>query len=146
MYHIKEVDGTDPEIDYVLQDIHKETFGFIGIMRTDYGHWWLAYDDDEPIAFAGLVKSTIGPDTGYLKRVGVLPPYRGAGLQRRFIRVREQRARREGWTTIVTDTTDNLPSANSLIRAGYKLFQPTTPWAFSSSLYWRKQLYIKPRR
>lgn len=36
--------------------------------------------------------------------------------------------------------TDNIASANSLIKAGYTLYKPSTPWALSNSLYWKKQL------
>jgi phage terminase large subunit len=37
-----------------------------------------------------------------------------------------------------SDTTDNLASANNFIRAGYRLYQPQTPWAWPNSLYWRR--------
>ena len=40
----------------------------------------------------------------------------------------------------VTDTTDNISSANNLIRAGYRLFEPPWRWAFQNSLYWTKVL------
>jgi phage terminase large subunit len=39
-----------------------------------------------------------------------------------------------------SDTTDNLASANNFIRAGYRLYLPQTPWAWPSSLYWRKSM------
>jgi hypothetical protein len=56
------------------------------------------------------------------------------------MRALESRARRNGWGTIVSDTTDNLASANNFIRAGYRLYQPQTPWAWSNTLYWRKSI------
>ena len=34
-----------------------------------------------------------------------------------------------GWCSVVPDTTDNLPSANNFIRAGYRLYRPQHPWA-----------------
>jgi hypothetical protein len=43
----------------------------------------------------------------------------------------------------VTDTTDDVASANSLIKAGYTLYTPAQPWALSNSLYWRKWLCPK---
>jgi hypothetical protein len=35
---------------------------------------------------------------------------------------------------------DNIASANSLIKAGYTLYRPSQPWAFTNTLYWRKML------
>jgi phage terminase large subunit len=61
-------------------------------------------------------------------------------LQLRFIRAVESRGRRNGWNVVVSDTTDNLVSANNFIRAGYKLFRPKEPWAWPHTLYWRKFL------
>ena len=44
------------------------------------------------------------------------------------------------WGSIVSDTTDNPVSANNFIRAGYRLYEPEAPWAWSHTLYWRKWL------
>jgi hypothetical protein len=52
----------------------------------------------------------------------------------------EARARLNGWHSVVSDTSDNLPSANNFIRAGYQLFQPKWPWGWSNTLYWRKSI------
>jgi hypothetical protein len=56
------------------------------------------------------------------------------------MRAVEARGRREGWHSIVSDTTDNPASSNNFIKAGYRLFQPNVPWAWPNSLYWRKWL------
>jgi GNAT superfamily N-acetyltransferase len=138
-YKIREIDGGDNAD--ILADIHKTCFKDTA-KQVDYeqGYWWLAYNDKEPVAFAGITPSTLGFNTGYLKRVGVLPEHRGQGLQKRLIRVREARAKKQGWSRIVTDCTDNPASANSLYKAGYKMFTPTWPWAFDNSLYWTKNL------
>lgn len=37
-----------------------------------------------------------------------------------------------------SDTTDNVVSANNFIRAGYRLFEPRSPWGWAHTLYWRK--------
>jgi phage terminase large subunit len=37
-----------------------------------------------------------------------------------------------------SDTTDNVPSANNFIRAGYRLYRPQCPWGWPQTLYWRK--------
>ena len=139
-YHIREVDGFDDDIAETLDILHDLCFGTTAPkVPYDYGHWWIAYCDKEPVAFAGLTPSTMGEGIGYLKRVGVLPEHRGRGLHKRLTRVREARAKRNGWHQLITDTTDNVPSANNLIKAGYRLFRPQ-PWAFERSLYWMKEL------
>jgi hypothetical protein len=62
----------------------------------------------------------------------------GNGLQLRLTRALESRARFHRWSSVVSDTTYNLASANNFIRAGYRLYQPQTPWAWPNTLYWRK--------
>jgi hypothetical protein len=64
----------------------------------------------------------------------------GKALQLRLMRALEARARRNGWSSVISDTTENLVSANNFIRAGYRLYQPQTPWAWPNSLYWRKSI------
>lgn len=139
-YRIRAVDGSNPEITFVLHTLHKETFGDTApLPDTSDGHWWIAYHGSEPVAFAGLQKAR-SADSGYLVRSGVLPAHRGHGLQVRLLRAREKQARKNGWRFTLTDTTNNIPSSNSLIRAGYRLFEPKYPWAFPNSLYWEKEL------
>jgi GNAT superfamily N-acetyltransferase len=104
------------------------------------GWYWLGFDGDEPIAFCAMAQSRRWCDTVYLARAGVLESHRGLGLQKRMISIRESFARRRGYNWVVTDTTDNPASANSLISKGYRLFTPSAPWAYNSSLYWRKRL------
>lgn len=145
-YAIREVDGGDDEHALDIALLHRLTFGDCApAVETNYGHWWLVYfaDDPMPVAFAGLTQSSLAPNVGYLKRAGVLRKHTGQGLQSRLIRTREARARRNGWSRIVTDTTDNVQSANNLIRAGYRMFAPAYPWAFPTTLYWTKNLKVK---
>jgi GNAT superfamily N-acetyltransferase len=141
MYRIREADGYDDEIADTLADLHRLTF-FDGasIPEFDWGYWWLAYHEKTPVAFAGLVPSARAYNAGYLCRVGVLKKHRGSRLQLRLMRALESRARHDGWSCIVSDTTDNLSSANNFIRAGYRLYQPQYPWAWPNTLYWRKSI------
>jgi GNAT superfamily N-acetyltransferase len=144
MYRIRRVDNTDEEVVHEIRTLHDATFGDtapqIEDADFDEGWWWLASFEKEAIAFAGLLKSHRFNDCGYLCRVGVMPIHRGQGLQHRLIRVREAQAKRNGWAACITDTTDNVASANSLIRAGYRLYVPKEPWAMSTTLYWRRWL------
>ncbi|MGX1324413.1 GNAT superfamily N-acetyltransferase [Bradyrhizobium sp. USDA 377] len=141
MYRIGVVDADDEEIVETLGDLHRLTF-FDGaaMPRFELGTWWLAYHNDGPVAFAGVVSSTHARNSGYFCRVGVMRRHWGRGLQLRLMRAIEARGRRVGWDSIVSDTTDNPASANNFIRAGYRLYVPEVPWAWSHTLYWRKRL------
>jgi hypothetical protein len=52
----------------------------------------------------------------------------------------EARARSNGWSWIVSDTTHNIVSANNFIKSGYELYQPRYPWGWPQTLYWRKSI------
>lgn len=139
MYRIREVDVLDEEVVDVLADLHRVTFlSSAPLPSFEVGHWWIASRHRVPVAFAGLVPSAVIPDYGYFCRVGVIRPHCGRGLQLRLMRVLERRARRNGWHGVISDTTDNVVSANNFIRAGYRLFEPRSRWGWAHTLYWRK--------
>ena len=131
--------GSDDDIADTLFELHRLTF-FDGapVPEFDHGHWWLAHCETEPAAFAGIIPAIYVRNAGYFCRVGVLKKHRGEGLQLRLMRALEARARLNGWCSVISDTTDNVSSANNFIRAGYRLYQPQVPWAWSNTLYWRK--------
>jgi GNAT superfamily N-acetyltransferase len=139
VYRVRKADAQDDEVADTLAELHRLTF-FDGapIPDFDWGYWWLAFHGVNPVAFAGVVPSTHARSAGYICRVGVLKPHYGHGLQLRLMRAIEARARRNGWSCLVSDTTRNVPSANNFIRAGYRLYEPLFPWAYTDTLYWRK--------
>jgi hypothetical protein len=140
-YRIREVDGRDDEMSDVLTELHSLTFlGGAPVPSFEQGHWWLAHSGSTPVAFAGVVPSTHVRHAGYFCRVGVLQPHWGRRLQLRLMHAMEGRARRNGWSFVVSDTTHNVTSANNFISAGYRMFSPTHPWAFPDTLYWRKSM------
>ena len=139
MYRIREIDGNDDDVAETLTGLHESTFlDGAPVPKFDQGHWWLAHSEMKPVAFASIVPSTHVCNAGYFCRVGVLRKHCGQGLQLRLMRALEVRARRNGWCSVVSDTTDNVSSANNFIRAGYQLYQPQLPWAWPNTLYWRK--------
>lgn len=141
MYRIRIVDADDDETAETLGELHRLTFfDRAAVPQFESGAWWIAYHDDDAAAFAGVVPSTHARNSGYFCRVGVLQRHWGRGLQLRLMRAVEVRARRLGWDSIVSDTTDNPVSANNFISAGYRLYEPEAPWAWSHTLYWRKWL------
>jgi hypothetical protein len=141
MYRIREVDGREEEVADTLTELHRLTFFETApVPDFDWGHWWLVRWGGFAVAFAGMIPSTRAKKAGYFCRVGVLKPHCGKSLQLRLMRVIEARARQNGWSSIVSDTTDNIASANNFIRAGYRLYEPEHPWAWPHTLYWRKSL------
>ena len=145
-YRIREVDGSDGAIWLEIESLHDLIFWRDAPpIDPEDGHWWIARVGRKAVGFAGLVESSHCPHTGYLVRVGVLPAHRGNGLQRRFMRALEARAKRNGWSGIVADTRTAL-SANNFARAGYHIFEPERRWAFVDSIYWRKKFRKRPRR
>lgn len=149
MYSIREVNPQDESVREALIEADltcfRDTAWELRNRDLDEALWWICYDletDGAIAGYAAIKQSAKFGDCAYLFRAGVLPEYRGQGLQRRFLRVREAKARREGWVWAVTDcTADNLASCNSLISGGYKLYMPTRPWGLRGALYWRKHLY-----
>jgi GNAT superfamily N-acetyltransferase len=97
------------------------------------------------VAFAGLVRSMVWTDTGYLCRAGVLDDFTGHGLQKRLILARVKQAKKLGWNWVITDTTDNPASANSLINAGFKIYTPGNPWSYKHAIYWKYKIHHEAR-
>lgn len=135
---LKKVDIRVPSVQTTLLFLQKKILPADTPYKTDRGHWWIAYAEcGKPVAFAGIVRSTIWTDTGYLCRAGVLDGFTGHGLQKRLISVRLRKAKALGWNWCITDTTDNPASSNSLINAGFKIYTPSSPWSFKNAIYWR---------
>lgn len=139
MIEIVAVDATSEKTAALLRYLQLDTLGNDTPYDVRNGHWWIAYDGELPVGYAGVVQSVRWVDAGYLCRAGVIRSHRGNGLQKRLIRVREKRARMLGWNWLITDTAAwNVASSNSLIRCGYRLFKPSHPWGVEGALYWRK--------
>jgi len=140
-YAIRMVDSSDPKTAFVLAGLQYACLPGDKAFPMDKGWWHIAYTESGvPVAFSGMVPSVRWTDCVYLCRAGVLPEHQGHGLQKRLIRARTAKARALGYKWAVTDTYDNPSSANSLIAVGFKLFEPSEPWAGKGSLFWRLKL------
>lgn len=112
-------------------------------LKTDDGSvWWIVLDGKKPVAYAGAVflkdKNRV-----YLCRAGVLPEYRGIGLQRQLIEKRIKWAKNTcGAASVVTYTdAENIYSSNNLIKCKFMLYIPDFPWGNSpEALYWVRKL------
>lgn len=83
-------------------------------------HWWFAYHDECPIAYAAG-----GKTKGYyfLARVGVLPEWRGKKIQKLLIKERIRKAIDLDVKGIYTYTSkDNEPSIKNLKSCGFKVW------------------------
>ena len=88
--------------------------------------WWIAWVDGEAVGYAGLTRNKT---YWFLSRAGVLPAWRGRGLQKQFIKKRVEYAQSESNLPIYSYTVlDNSASANSLISAGFRLHDPPYSW------------------
>lgn len=138
MIRIREVQLTER----VVEDLNwMDTLAFPGLDPYPKAGalWWIGYDEKTCGCFAGL--KNVGHDTGFLCRVAVLKAYRGIGLHRRLIKVREKKAREIGLRWLITYTHPlNLKSANNLIECGFKMYQPQNPYGMEDALYFRKAL------
>jgi GNAT superfamily N-acetyltransferase len=137
---IKFAQTTDLETVAALQ---RECFGpALKYVQDEGSHsvWWIGCDGETPVAFCGA--RIVDGHTMYLSLSGVLASARGKRLQRRMVRLRERWARSRGlrWAVTYTSPT-NYPSANTLIRCGYKLYAPAYAWAGRKGwLYWQRGL------
>jgi GNAT superfamily N-acetyltransferase len=137
-FSLRKIDIRNPAMVSLLIHLQKQILPADSPYKPDRGHWWVAYaEDGKPVAFAGLVRSIKWTDTGYLCRAGVLNEFTGHGLQRRLILARIRKAKELGWNWLITDTTNNPASSNSLINCGFKIYRPGQPWGFRNAIYWK---------
>lgn len=119
----------------LIQELDKICLPGCSWYPADYS--WCLWSDDFLVGYACLTHSRQWDKCGYLCRSGILPEFRGKGLQKRLIRARIRKARELGWQALVTDTRKNPASANSLIACGFKMYEPQNPWSFKDACYWR---------
>ena len=107
----------------LIQGLDRPLFGQgLGCLLEDCT-WWVAevlQDGSwEPVGYCGA-HATDGGKYAFLARAGVVPAARGAGLQRRLIRVRTRWAKAHGmegaWSYVFWS---NLASQRSLLREGF---------------------------
>jgi ribosomal protein S18 acetylase RimI-like enzyme len=133
---VRRVHHGDPS----LRELHKRLFPADPQPRYELGSWWLLDVGERAVAFCGIQPSQRWGDTGYLVRAAVHPKFRGRGIQKQMIRLRENHARRQGWRWAITCTFNNPASANNLIACGYRLYEPADPYGAPGTLYWRRKL------
>jgi GNAT superfamily N-acetyltransferase len=143
MFRIKRVMEMSQTTEQAIRFLQKECLPLDTVLSPKVGWWWMAYCDGRLAGFAAMLQSSKIPEAVYLARAGTLEAFRGRGLQKKLIRERLKFAKDLGMTQAITDTTDNVASANALIATGFKMFDPDDPWGLSNTLYWRKSLAVQ---
>jgi len=113
-------------------------------------HWAIAWDGDRPAAYcAWKAVDHDGVAVGFHYRGGVLPDWRGHGLQRQMLRLREAAMCAKGLKRAVTYTdADGAASMRNLIAEGYRPYAPTPGTTLSGLgrlgrvgfVHWEKKL------
>jgi len=132
-----------PWVHDLIVDLDAQCFPQDYRVKPEGAYWWIDEERGLPVAFAALrvCAAEYNRGLGYLSRAGVLAKYRGQGRQRRMILKRVAHARRLGLSEVVTYVVAaNLASANSLIGAGFRLYDPTERWGGKDALYFRQRL------
>jgi ribosomal protein S18 acetylase RimI-like enzyme len=112
--------------------------------------WYIGWDGSRPAAYCAW-KTVVhdGVPVGFHYRGGVLAEYRGHGLQRQMLRLREARMRARGLKAAATYTdADGAASMRNLIAEGYRPYAPTPTTTLSGLgrlgrvgfVHWRKSL------
>ena len=107
----------------------------------DNHYWWTIRDGEHTVGFASMQLSEgQHEDTiGLFTRVGVLPEWRGRGIQSKLIQSRITYAKRNSCTRCCTYTIENPASDNSLITCGFRRYDPEDPYA-GPATYWQLTL------
>jgi RimJ/RimL family protein N-acetyltransferase len=111
-------------------------------VQLDGATWWIATDDGERVGFCGFAVYPETPRTVYLRRYGVVPAYRSAGIGSRMCDVGARHARKLGFRDLVTYTlVSNFPSMRALGRSGFVPHEPLWAYAgYADVMYWRRDL------
>ena len=112
-------------------------------------HWSIGWDDAKTACYCAWKTVVHDVPVGFHYRGGVLPEWRGHGLQRQMLRLREAEIRDAGLRRAVTYTdADGAASMRNLIAEGYRPYAPTPTTTLSGLgrlgrvgfVHWEKKL------
>lgn len=100
-----------------LRAIHVECFRDFALLPTRNEYWWIAYVDDCPVAFASV---RICGRKARFHACGVMPEFRGRGLQTQFLKERLAFVQERGCQEALAVTEqDNEHSMRNLESFGF---------------------------
>jgi GNAT superfamily N-acetyltransferase len=112
-------------------------------------NWFIGCRGDKPAAYCAWKIVEHDEPAGFHYRGGVMPDWRGHGLQREMFRLREAEMREQGIARAVTYTdADAAASMRNLIAEGYRPYAPTATTTLSGLgrlgrvgfVHWEKKL------
>lgn len=139
MYHIQMIDKPSS-----VESLYEAITHWAGWIEAPYRRWWIAleqYSSNEAgwLGFAG-VQLDFERKHVIMTPCEVKTEWRGKGIQRSFLKIREEWALENGFTDAFSLVLqENVVSANNLIKCGYRLIMPP-PWTNGKGLYFRKNL------
>jgi GNAT superfamily N-acetyltransferase len=121
-------------------NINKMHFAFPTSLLLQAHWWWVARKGGDVVAIAAA--NDEDNKRIFLGPCGVLPSFRGQGIQHALIRAREEWGRSQGFIQALSCTgVENYYSANNFIRSGYALIPPWKVFTNSSvGLFFSKSL------
>lgn len=119
--------------------LDRDIFGPFGddpIDEPEKSQWWLVCDARGDYVGFGGARRLPGRRVVLLERAGVLSQHRGRRLHERLVRARLRWA---GDARVITYTAHfNTASSNTMIRCGFRLYEPDYAWAGRDVLYWMR--------
>lgn len=112
-------------------------------INLDKCYVWLVRVEGKAIGFGAMRPCETAVNKGLVlfTRAGVIPVWRGKGVQKRLIRLRAAKAKRLGHEVAIAYVMGmNCASSNSLIGCGFKLYEPADLYAGKQAIYLRKVL------
>lgn len=103
----------------------------------DNREWWVIQENGKIVAFCGCLYTPYG--ICIFNRAWVYKPYRGKGIQKKMIKARIKAAKQHCTSIITYTTTDNIVSANNLLKLGFLLYIPKYKWV-GEQLYFYKYI------
>jgi GNAT superfamily N-acetyltransferase len=112
-------------------------------------NWFIGFAGDRPASYCAWKIVEHDAPVGFHYRGGVMPDWRGHGLQREMFRLREAEMREQGIARAVTYTdADGAASMRNLIAEGYRPYAPTPVTTLSGLgrlgrvgfVHWEKKL------
>lgn len=112
-------------------------------------NWFIGWHGERPAAYCAWKIVDHDEPVGFHYRAGVMPDWRGRGLQREMLRLREAEMREQGIARAVTYTdADGVASMRNLIAGGYRPYVPTLTTTLSGLgrlgrvgfVHWEKKL------
>lgn len=127
----------------LIEDMNSIIFPGEDLETGNNTYHWIARDKQsgKPVGFCSC--SYIGHGILFLSRAGLLRKYRGRGLQKKFISLRESFAKKKEpkITSIITYVKkDNYTSLASLIKRGYRIYTPEWHYAGHEFFYVKKSI------